>query len=150
MRIADVHLCCYTELMKSMAKFTEKRYSQLIYSTAVLEVLNGKKLATDTCEELRALQAKWSPILEANVNKEDAQALFQADQLESVYRFSFLVGLSYGFHQAAGQAAGNDQLSLFRFVSAAVDVIESMIEQRDRQARRKRIYVPHGLNTESL
>ncbi|KAG7089211.1 hypothetical protein E1B28_010913 [Marasmius oreades] len=150
MRIADVHLCCYTELMKDMAKFMEKRYSNLISSTAVPKVLNGKKLAADTCEELRALQAKWSPILEANVNKEDAEAVFRADQLESVYRFSFLIALSYGFHQAAGQDAGNDQLSLFRFVSVAVDVIESMIEQRDRQARRKRIYVPYGLDTESF
>lgn len=147
----DIQLCCYNAELKVMGDFIEKIYSDPDHPTGLNKKLNFEEVAVTTDEELQRLQQKWWPILDANVDQNNHQGLFRVGLLKMAYSYSRLLALSYGFQHAVGKNIGNNQNEkpfLMRCISAATDIIKSVVEFNNRQERW--IYVRHGPEAQSV
>jgi hypothetical protein len=106
------------------------------------------KLAAESDEEFLALQSKWYPILDENVDENDAPGNFRLGLLKLAFGYARLIVLSYGFQHAFGKNTPNDNPFLDRCLNAANDIVQAMVEDIGRPAQR--IFIRHGPEAQSV
>ncbi|KAF9069221.1 hypothetical protein BDP27DRAFT_737390 [Rhodocollybia butyracea] len=143
----DIQLCCYNSELKVMAKFRSKIYNPT-HPTGLNKDVDFVKIAAESDEEFLALQSKWYPILDQNVDKSDPPGHFRLGLLKLAFGYGRLIVLSYGFQQAFGKHSSHDNPFLERCMNAAHDIARTMVEDIGRPAQR--IFIRHGPEAQSV
>ncbi|KIK63161.1 hypothetical protein GYMLUDRAFT_41485 [Collybiopsis luxurians FD-317 M1] len=148
MKNFDIQLCCYNSELKVMAKFRSRIYSDPSHPTGLFKDADFVKIAAETDEEFLALQNKWYPILDENVDKNDAPGNFRLGLLKLAFGYARLIVLSYGFQHAFGKNSSDDNPFLERCLKAADDIVQAMVEDIGRP--NQRIFIRHGPEAQSV
>lgn len=145
MKNFDIHICAYNAELQVMGKFLAQIHSNSNTPTGFSK--DAERIATETDEELKQLQSKWSATLkEADVN--DPQGSFRTGLLTLAYPYARLIALSYGFQHAFGKGTTTENPFLTRCMEAAFDVVVPVLEDLCRPSQR--IYLRHGPEAQSV
>ncbi|KAJ3815156.1 hypothetical protein F5876DRAFT_72296 [Lentinula aff. lateritia] len=148
MKNFDIQLCCYNSELKVMSNFRSKIYNDPDHATGLNKDVDFVKIAAETDEEFLALQTKWFPILDENVDKNDPPGHFRLGLLKLAFGYARLIVLSYGFQHAFGKNSSNDNPFLDRCMNAANDIVQTMVEDIGRPEQR--IFIRHGPEAQSV
>ncbi|KAF5375594.1 hypothetical protein D9757_008502 [Collybiopsis confluens] len=148
MKNFDIQLCCYNSELKVMAKFRSRIYSDPSHPTGLNKDADLVGIAAETDEDFLLLQNKWFPILDLNVDKNDAPGNFRLGLLKLAFGYARLIVLSYGFQHAFGKNSSDDNPFLDRCLSAANDIVQTMVEDIGRPSQR--IFIRHGPEAQSV
>ncbi|KIK62927.1 hypothetical protein GYMLUDRAFT_57708 [Collybiopsis luxurians FD-317 M1] len=148
MKNFDIQLCCQNSELKVMAKFRSRIYSDPSHPTGLNKDVNFVMIAAETDEEFLALQDRWYPILDENVDKGDPPGNFRLGLLKLEFGYARLIVLSYGFQHAFGKNSSDDIPFLERCLKAANDIIQTMVE--DIGLPSQRIFIRHGPEAQSV
>jgi hypothetical protein len=148
MKNFDIQLCCYNSELKVMATFRSKIYNDPGHPTGLNKDVDFVKIAAEADEEFLALQTKWFPILDDNVDKNDPPGVFRLGLLKLAFGYGRLIVLSYGFQHAFGKSSSDDNPFLERCMNAANDIVKAMVEDIGRPSQR--IFIRHGPEAQSV
>ncbi|PPR05790.1 hypothetical protein CVT24_006845 [Panaeolus cyanescens] len=149
MRNFDIHIVAYNAELKVMSNFIAKLYSDPHHPTGLNKEEDFERIATETDDELKALQDRWFAAIRENTDMSDPQNRFRTGLLRLAYSYSRLIALSYGFQHAFGKNDGIDENPfLMRCLKAASDVVDSLVSDICRPGQMH--YLRHGPEAQSV
>ncbi|KAJ7127063.1 hypothetical protein C8R44DRAFT_593328, partial [Mycena epipterygia] len=143
----DIHTCAYNALLKVMAAFMAKIYSDPSHPTGLNKNVDFERVAAETDEELKQVGDKWRLTLETT-DMTDRQNRFRSGLLNLAGSYMRLVALSFGFQHAFGKNNTDENPFLLRCLAAASDVVAAAVDDVGRPDQR--IYLRHGPAAQSV
>lgn len=143
----DIHICGYNAELRVMAAFTAKIYSDPNHPTGLNKDVDFERHATATDEELQRLGSKWFNVLD-QMDMSDEQFCFRTGLLKLAYSYARMVALSYAFQHAFGKAGMDENPFLTRCLTAATDVVTTVVDNIGRPNQRK--FLRHGPEAQSV
>lgn len=140
MKHFDIHICCYNEELRAMAKFISRIYNDPNHPTGLNREINLEELATETDEELQQIAKKWFAILD-QTDMTDEQNCFRTGLLRFAFPYARLVALSFGFQFGKHSTEGENPFFM-RCLAAATDVVNVVV--KDIARPNHKIYLTRG------
>ncbi|KAJ7067184.1 hypothetical protein C8F01DRAFT_1365332 [Mycena amicta] len=133
----DIHISVYTSELQVMAGFLAKIYSDPNHPTGLNKAVDIECIASETDEQLKQVSDKWQALLR------------EENRLERFAKqYTRLVVLSFGFRHAFGRNNIDENPFFMRCLSAASDVIKTMVEAFGQPDQR--VYLRHGPSEQSV
>ncbi|KAJ6552076.1 hypothetical protein DFH09DRAFT_601358 [Mycena vulgaris] len=125
----DIHMCCYTALMRLVARFHDDIFSDPTSPTGLNKHVDFRTVTITHDAKLTRFSEDWTQRFTQDSDANDRTAILRCKLLPFYVAYSRLVMFSFGFQQAYQRGLRpSDHIFFTKCLESAKDVLRNMVE----------------------